>query len=144
MTASFPSQNQLLCNLSTPVCTTTRRDCSLHPFFLFSNYSQHTILHYSIIVYIPYAVLYIPVTFYNRQFLFLNPFALFHPSPKLYTLWQSSVCSLYLSFCFVYFVLINLFFREGKAGRKGEETSMSGCLLCAPYWGPGLQPRHVP
>ena len=21
---------------------------------------------------------------------------------------------------------------------------MCGCLSCAPYWGPGLQPRHVP
>ena len=21
---------------------------------------------------------------------------------------------------------------------------MYGCLLCAPYWGPGLQPKHVP
>ena len=21
---------------------------------------------------------------------------------------------------------------------------MCGCLLCTPYWGPGLQPRHVP
>ena len=31
--------------------------------------------------------------------------------------------------------------REGKGGR---ETSMCGCLSQAPYWGPGLQPRHVP
>ena len=55
-------------------------------------------------------------------------------------------------FCnFIYFVpsvyfffLINLF-REGKGGRKrGRETSMGGCLLHAPYWGPGPQPRHVP
>ena len=29
-------------------------------------------------------------------------------------------------------------------GGRGRETSMCGCLLCAPYWGPGLQPRHVP
>ena len=21
---------------------------------------------------------------------------------------------------------------------------MCGCFSCAPYWGPGLQPRHVP
>ena len=26
----------------------------------------------------------------------------------------------------------------------GTETSMCGCLLHAPYWGPGLKPRHVP
>ena len=36
-------------------------------------------------------------------------------------------------------------FLEGKGGRKREgETSMCGCLSCAPYWGPDLQPRHVP
>ena len=33
----------------------------------------------------------------------------------------------------------------GKGGRKrGRETSMCGCLSCAPYWGPSRQPRHVP
>ena len=38
-----------------------------------------------------------------------------------------------------------LSFREGKGGRKrGRGTSMYGCLSCAPYRGPGLQPRHVP
>ena len=26
----------------------------------------------------------------------------------------------------------------------GRETSMCGCLSCAPYWGPNPQPRHVP
>ena len=36
-------------------------------------------------------------------------------------------------------------FREEKEGRKGgRETSMCGCLLSALYWGPGLQPWHVP
>ena len=35
--------------------------------------------------------------------------------------------------------------REEKGGkRRGKETSMYGCLLRVPYWGPGLQPRHVP
>ena len=39
---------------------------------------------------------------------------------------------------------ISLFFREGKGERKrGRETSVGGCLLHAPYWGPGLKPRHV-
>ena len=34
-------------------------------------------------------------------------------------------------------------FLERKGGRKrGREISMSGCLSCAPYWGPGPQPRH--
>ena len=27
---------------------------------------------------------------------------------------------------------------------KRRETSMCGCLLWGPYWGPGLQPRPVP
>ena len=36
-------------------------------------------------------------------------------------------------------------FREGKGGKKrGRETLICGCLSHAPYWGPGLQPRHVP
>ena len=36
-------------------------------------------------------------------------------------------------------------FREGKGGRKrGRETSMCGCFLCASYWAPGPQPRHGP
>ena len=36
-------------------------------------------------------------------------------------------------------------FREGEGGRKrGREISMCGCLLSAPYWPPGLQPRHMP
>ena len=26
---------------------------------------------------------------------------------------------------------------------RGRETSMCGCLSCAPNWGPGPQPRHV-
>ena len=45
----------------------------------------------------------------------------------------------------VLFLRFYLFiFREGKRGRKrGRETSVCGCLLHAPYWGPGLQPRHV-
>ena len=31
---------------------------------------------------------------------------------------------------------------EGK--EQGRGTSMCGCLLRTPYWGPGLQLRHVP
>ena len=37
------------------------------------------------------------------------------------------------------------FYWEGKGGRKrGRETSVCGCLLSAPYPGPGPQPRYVP
>ena len=47
-----------------------------------------------------------------------------------------------------YFIFLKDFiysFLEGKGGRKrGKETSMCGCLLCTPYWGPGPQPTHVP
>ena len=32
---------------------------------------------------------------------------------------------------------------EGRE-KRGRETSVCGCLLCAPYWEHGLQPRHVP
>ena len=37
-----------------------------------------------------------------------------------------------------------IFREKGKEREKKGETSMCGCLLCAPYWGPGPQPRHVP
>ena len=45
-----------------------------------------------------------------------------------------------------FFLRFYLFiFREGTGGRKrGKEISVCGCLSRAPYWGPGLQPRHVP
>ena len=33
---------------------------------------------------------------------------------------------------------------EGKEKGEGRETSTCGCLSCAPHWGPGPQPRHVP
>ena len=39
--------------------------------------------------------------------------------------------------CFLIFYL----FLEKEKGRRKRETSMCGCLLCAPYWGPGPQPR---
>ena len=48
-----------------------------------------------------------------------------------------------LPFIFKRFYLF--IFREGKGGRKrGRETPVCGCLSRAPYWGPGLKPRHVP
>ena len=39
------------------------------------------------------------------------------------------------------YVCMYVFMTEGKGGRK---TSMCGCLLHTPTWGPGAQPRHVP
>ena len=45
-----------------------------------------------------------------------------------------------------FFLRFYLFiFRErGREGERRIETSMCGCLSRALYWGPGLQPRHVP
>ena len=48
-------------------------------------------------------------------------------------------------FVVFFFNFIYLFLERGEGGRKrGRETSMCGCLLSTPNWGPGLQPRHVP
>ena len=40
-------------------------------------------------------------------------------------------------------LFIYLFLGRGEGREKGRETSMCGCLLHAPYWGSGLQPRHM-
>ena len=39
---------------------------------------------------------------------------------------------------------IYLFLERGEGKERGREVSVCGCLSRAPYWGPGLQPRHVP
>ena len=56
-----------------------------------------------------------------------------------------SVCvcvSLYFNQCFVFSPKIFIYFslERGERKEKGREASMCGCL----YWGPGLQPSHVP
>ena len=33
---------------------------------------------------------------------------------------------------------------EGREKERERNVCVCGCLSCAPYWGPGLQPRHVP
>ena len=64
----------------------------------------------------------------------------FSPYDKKEKIYNHTYIHTFLFKDFIYFIL-----REGKRGRKrGRETSMCGCLLHAPYWGPGLQPRHVP
>ena len=45
--------------------------------------------------------------------------------------------------CF-FFLRFHLFWERWEEREKGRYTWMCGCLLSAPYWGPGLQPRHVP
>ena len=50
-------------------------------------------------------------------------------------------------FILFYFLMFYLFiFREGgrEGEREGEKHQCVVCLLHTPYWGPGLQPRHVP
>ena len=37
-----------------------------------------------------------------------------------------------------------IFLERGAGRERGKETLMCGCLLCAHYWGPGLQPMHMP
>ena len=51
-----------------------------------------------------------------------------------------------ITFVFLFFKdFIYLFLERGKGERKrGRETSVCGCLSCAPHWEPGLQPRHLP
>ena len=44
---------------------------------------------------------------------------------------------------FIFYFLEFIYFR-GEGRERGRETSMYGCLSCAPYWAPGPQPRHVP
>ena len=54
------------------------------------------------------------------------------------------IASLPMLFFFQDFIYLFIF-REGKGGRKRRrETSVCGCLSQAPFWGPDLQPRHVP
>ena len=82
-----------------------------------------------------------------RQVFFLSFFFLFF-------LFFYLSLSLFLSFLKILFI-----FRErGKEGERERENhttrerhshscvsdTVTGCLSCAPYWGPGLQPRPVP
>ena len=45
---------------------------------------------------------------------------------------------------FIFKKILFIYFYRGEEREKGREVSICGCLLCAPYWGPHLQPRHVP
>ena len=46
----------------------------------------------------------------------------------------------------MHFILLRfyLFIFRGEEKEKEREISMCVCLSCAPYWGPGPQPRRVP
>ena len=45
---------------------------------------------------------------------------------------------------FLFKDFIYLFLERGEGQKRGIETSMCGCPLHTPYWGPNLQPKHVP
>ena len=52
-----------------------------------------------------------------------------------------------MSCLFLFFNFQNFYlfiFRKRGRRKRGREISVCCCLLCAPYRGPGLQPRHVP
>ena len=52
--------------------------------------------------------------------------------------------NLFLSDRAIFFKRLHLFIFRVRGTEGERETSMCGCLSCAPYWGPGLQPRRVP
>ena len=57
---------------------------------------------------------------------------------------KSFDCFLNTFFYFwIFFFKDFIYFLERRGERK-RETSMCGCLSCTSYWGPGLQPRHMP
>ena len=74
----------------------------------------------------------------------LPPQANKSPELDLSIMWYPSL--MFSIFCSCFFKRVYLFiFRErGREGERGRETSVCGCLSRTPYWGPGLQPRHVP
>ena len=39
---------------------------------------------------------------------------------------------------------IYLLLERGEGGERNTDVQEIGCLLHAPIWGPGLQPRYVP
>ena len=52
--------------------------------------------------------------------------------------WCQRITTHFLKILFIYFQ------REGKGVRKRGKEIWAGCLLQAPNWGPGQQPKYVP
>ena len=55
---------------------------------------------------------------------------------------ESLSCPSSALFCFLRFLFI--FRVRGKKGEREKNIDVWLPLVCPPYWGPGLQPRHVP
>ena len=75
----------------------------------------------------------------------MNDGQVLRPSPTEAYLTHSHLCfpfEVIYIFCFKDFIY--LFLERGEGRKRGKETPVCGCLSSTPYWGPGLQPRHVP
>ena len=73
----------------------------------------------------------------------LNPLS--HTNQGSYTTLNILLSILYLPIILLFKkYFFKFIFRERGRGEKERETSVCGCLSSVPYWGPGLQPRHVP
>ena len=73
--------------------------------------------------------------FFNKQT------CIFFPSVRHRILCSRHIISLHL---FFFLKIVFIFGERRREGERGRETSMCVCLWCAPYWGPGPQPSHVP
>ena len=58
--------------------------------------------------------------------------------------WCDSSFQVIYYYCFFKRFIYLFLERREVAGEREWETSMWGCLSCAPNWGPGPKPRHVP
>ena len=104
-------------------------------FFVFS-LGSHMSCVTTVYIYLPLVIL---ISF-NLAFLINNELC-----TKITKFVITSIKKLWVNFLFLKIIFIYFFRERGREGRKrGRETSMRGCLLHAPYWGPGPQPRHVP
>ena len=63
---------------------------------------------------------------------------------KKSTIWKSYLYKSPVLYCCFLKDFIYLFLERGEGRERERETSMCGCLLFTPCWGPGRQPRHVP
>ena len=77
-----------------------------------------------------------PLTYTNHTIHILFC-ALLFPHKYLEELSIGTLTLFFLKILFIYFK------QRGREGEREGEKYLCGCLSCTPYWGPGLQPRHV-